>query len=149
MTEMQAVIGLRQLAKMQDWTETRTRNAMVWRDAVAGINGLMAPVPDAGFKHAYYKFYMYLDPALADVEAVRDRILAACTEAGLKVLSGSCSEVYLEKAFSDLSQQQLPAAHRLSKTSLMVEVHPTIDCERLKSRANWFKQIVQPILAGG
>jgi dTDP-4-amino-4,6-dideoxygalactose transaminase len=149
MTEMQAVIGLKQLAKMTDWTDARTRNAMAWRDAVAGINGLTAPVPASGVKHAFYKFYMYLDPALDKVEAVRDRILAACSEAGLKVFSGSCSEVYLEKAFSDLSQPQLPAAHQLSQTSLMVEVHPTLDHERLKSRANWFKQIAQPILAGG
>jgi dTDP-4-amino-4,6-dideoxygalactose transaminase len=149
MTEIQAVIGLRQLAKMGDWTAARTRNALAWRDAVAGLNGLNAPVPGNGFHHAFYKFYMYLDPAIPDVEVVRDRILAVCAQSGLKVLSGSCSEVYREKAFSDIGQEVLPVAHELSKTSLMVEVHPTLDHERLKPRANWFKQSVKRILAGG
>lgn len=143
MTEIQAVIGLKQLAKMQAWTEARTRNALVWREAAAGINSLAAPVPGAGMTHAFYKFYMYLDPQLADIEMFRDRILAECSREGIKVLSGSCSEVYLEKAFSDLEVEQLPVAHQLSQTSLMVEVHPTLDYEKLKLRANVFKQVVQ------
>ena len=149
MTEMQAAIGLAQLSKMDEWTKLRTRNAHVWQDAVAGVAGLGAPVPGSGITHAFYKFYMYLDAGMNNVEAVRDDILEACAAGGVKVLSGSCSEVYLEKAFADLPQQRLEHAHQLSQTSLMVEVHPTLDHGRLISRANWFKQLLEGRISGG
>src|SRR3712207_8960429 len=39
--------------------------------------------------------------------------------------SGSCSEVYLERAFDALPRPHVPAAVSLGRRSLMVEVHPT------------------------
>ena len=44
-------------------------------------------------------------------------------------MSGSCSEVYLEKAFEGSSarpKQRLPNAQALGETSLMFLVHPTL-----------------------
>lgn len=43
--------------------------------------------------------------------------------------SGSCSEVYLEKAFDNTGfrpAQRLPVAKELGETSLMFLVHPTL-----------------------
>lgn len=42
---------------------------------------------------------------------------------------GSCSEVYLEKAFDDTGwrpAERLPVARELGETSLMFLVHPTL-----------------------
>ena len=148
MTEMQAAIGLKQLAKMSEWTRLRTRNAAIWADALMGVAHVHVPTPSQGDRHAYYKFYLYLDPALPDVEQLRDLVLARSADAGLRVFSGSCSEVYLEGAFSDLSQKTLINAHTMGRNSLMVEVHPTLNPENLKIRANRFKQILQETLKG-
>jgi dTDP-4-amino-4,6-dideoxygalactose transaminase len=44
-------------------------------------------------------------------------------------VSGSCSEIYLEKAFDqevNRPTQRLPVARELGETSLMFLVHPTI-----------------------
>ncbi len=59
----------------------------------------------------------------------RDRIMQQINERGVPCFSGSCSEVYLEKAFDGTGwrpEQPLPVAHELGDTSLMFLVHPTL-----------------------
>ena len=48
---------------------------------------------------------------------------------GVPCYSGSCSEVYLEKAFDHTGWrpvERLPVARQLGETSLMFLVHPTL-----------------------
>jgi dTDP-4-amino-4,6-dideoxygalactose transaminase len=140
LTGIQAAIGLRQLAKLDDWTATRTRNAGIWRAALAGCDALDLPEPGAGFTHAFYRYYFYLRD---DDAALRDRILAAAATRGLRLFSGSCSEAYLEHAFDDLPRPDLPVARRLGRTSFAVEVHPTLDRQALTQRAAALREIVE------
>jgi dTDP-4-amino-4,6-dideoxygalactose transaminase len=146
LTGPQAAIGLRQLAKLDEWRAARTRNAGIWAEALSGIPGLRLPLPRAGITHALYKLYAYVDASLPDAERRRDRILAEAGEAGLRVFSGSCSEIYREAAFSDMEQPVLPVARSLGETSLMVEVHPTLHPERLRARADLLASIVRRAL---
>ena len=59
----------------------------------------------------------------------RDRIMAEINALGVPCYSGSCSEVYLEKAFDNTDWrplERLPVAKELGETSLMFLVHPTL-----------------------
>ncbi|HEX8669494.1 MAG TPA: DegT/DnrJ/EryC1/StrS aminotransferase family protein [Allosphingosinicella sp.] len=141
----QAAIGLRQLAKLDEWRETRTRNAMIWTDALEAVPGLSVPLPRAGMRHAFYKLYAYLDEAPGAREA-RDEILRRAGETGLRVFSGSCSEVYLERAFDALPRPDCPVARSLGERSLMVEVHPTLEPGLLARRADALAEIVAMVL---
>jgi hypothetical protein len=67
-------------------------------------------------------------------------------EAGLRVFSGSCSEVYREEAFSDMPQPDLPVARALGATSLMTEVHPTLRPDRTQVRAERLAAIAREVL---
>jgi dTDP-4-amino-4,6-dideoxygalactose transaminase len=98
-----------------------------------------------GAVHALYKLYAYVEDG-PEPEHARDEILRRAGEAGLKVFSGSCSEIYLEGAFSDLPRPHLPVARELGRTSLMMEVHPTLRLERLAARAALLAQIVREVL---
>jgi dTDP-4-amino-4,6-dideoxygalactose transaminase len=140
----QAAVGLVQLGKLETWRALRERNAMIWREALHGINGVRVPMPAARFRHAWYKFYFYVVPE-AGREA-RDEILQRGSEAGLQLFSGSCSEVYRERAFADLARPDLPIAHSLGELSLMTEVHPTLDPERLERRAETLAKVVRQVL---
>jgi dTDP-4-amino-4,6-dideoxygalactose transaminase len=79
--------------------------------------------------HACYKAYVYVRPErLADGWS-RDRIVEAVMAAGVPCYQGSCSEVYLEKAFDGTGwrpPERLPVARELGETSLMFLVHPTL-----------------------
>lgn len=139
LTEMQAAIGRIQLGRMPDWTRQRTHNALRIRKAAEGIAAFRVPplscgsacgaTPCDGCTHAHYKCYVFVRPdKLADGWS-RDRIQQAINDAGVPCMSGSCSEVYLEKAFDGSPARpktRLPSAKALGETSLMFLVHPTL-----------------------
>ena len=143
LTGPQAAVGLRQLAKLDEWKRLRTRNARIWIEALSRVERLRVPLPQGGFEHAFYKLYAYLP---AGAEAERDEILRHAAAQGIRLFSGSCSEVYLEACLSDLGQQRLPVARELGETSLMMEVHPTLSPDLLERRAERVAEIVAAVL---
>lgn len=129
MMEVQAVIGRIQLQRIQAWHATRLTNAeRIWSSARA-LAGLRVPAVPAEVSHAAYKCYVFVEPADLKAGWDRDRILNEITARGVPCFSGSCSEVYLEKAFDDTGwrpAERLPVAKELGETSLMFLVHPTL-----------------------
>ena len=129
MLEMQAVIGRIQLKRMAAWTERRTASAKAIWETASGFPCVRVPTVPVDITHAYYKCYIYTRPELLHVEWSRDRIVAAINEAGVPCYHGSCSEVYLEKAFDNTEwrpRERLPVARELGETSMMFLVHPTL-----------------------
>ncbi len=139
---MQAIIGRIQLCRMQDWTAKRTANAQsIWtacRQFVAvrvpnfGCNVASCDAACAsrsGCDHAHYKCYVYVQPEQLASGWNRDRIVQTINAQGVPCYQGSCSEVYLEKAFDDTGwrpAEPLPNACALGETSIMFLVHPTL-----------------------
>ena len=79
--------------------------------------------------HAFYKFYAFVEPARLTPGWTRGRIISAITAEGIPCAEGSCSEMYLERAFVDAGlgpREPLPVARDLGETSLMFMVHPTM-----------------------
>ena len=129
LTEMQAAIGRRQLKKLPDWVAARRRNAAILTEAFSGIAGLRVTPPPENVRHAYYKYYVFVRPEKLKVGWDRDRIMNAVVAGRAPCFSGSCSEVYLEKAFDGdglRPVKRLPVARELGETSLMFLVHPTL-----------------------
>ncbi|HEY0042982.1 MAG TPA: DegT/DnrJ/EryC1/StrS aminotransferase family protein [Allosphingosinicella sp.] len=146
MPGLQAAIGIAQLAKLPSWTGARTRNARIWAEALSSVPRLRVPLPEAGTTHAFYKFYAYIDAPAEEAAVLRREVLRRTAAAGLRVFSGSCSEMYKEEAFADLAVAPLPKAHLLGESSLMVEVHPTLDPARLARRATALATILGEVL---
>lgn len=145
LTGPQAAIGLAQLAKLDRWRAERTLHAEAWAEALRAVPGVRVPTPEPQLQHAYYKFYFYIE-ASEHSGSVRDEILRRANEEGLRVFSGSCSEIYLEGAFSDLPRPDVPVARELGRSSLMVEVHPTLRLELTQRRAARLAEIVHDVL---
>lgn len=129
MLEMQAAVGRIQLARMDDWHKARAANAKKIWDAASGLPGLRVPRLPDDIEHAAYKCYVFVDPANLKADWNRDRIVTALVEAEVPCFQGSCSEVYLEKAFDGTGwrpEKPLQTARTLGETSLMFLVHPTL-----------------------
>jgi dTDP-4-amino-4,6-dideoxygalactose transaminase len=129
MTEMQAAIGRIQLKRMPDWHARRTNNAnKIWNIAKQ-CKGLRVPnIPDY-IEHAAYKCYVFVELKELKDNWSRDRIIKEMNVLGIPCYSGSCSEVYLEKAFDNTGfrpKERLPNAKELGESSLMFLVHPTL-----------------------
>lgn len=129
MMEVQAVIGRIQLQRMPAWHKSRTANIeRIW-SAAAKLPGLRVPKVPADSVHAAYKCYVFVEPQLLKEGWTRDRVLEEISARGVPCFSGSCSEVYLEKAFDGTGwrpRERLPVARELGETSMMFMVHPTL-----------------------
>ncbi|OCQ45054.1 aminotransferase [Aeromonas veronii] len=135
MMEMQAVIGRIQLNRMPEWSAARIANANRL-DAVAADYPVLrlVKVPN-DVVHAEYKHYFFVQPELLAEGWSRDRIIDEMLVRGVPCYQGSCSEVYLEKAFDDTPwrpRQRLPNAKLLGETSLMMLVHPTLSDDEIQ-----------------
>ncbi len=152
MTELQAAIGRRQLAKLPEWTRIRREN-------MARLNALFArfpllrttPAPDH-IGHAAYKAYVFVRPEKLAAGWTRDRIIEAISARGIPAFSGSCSEIYLEKAFTDAGlgpKEPLAVARELGETSLMFLVHPTLTETNLTDMLAVLEGVFTEASAGG
>jgi dTDP-4-amino-4,6-dideoxygalactose transaminase len=174
MLEMQAAIGLIQMSRMSDWTSSRQKNAAALGESLkrfaeadgpvrlpqfgcsSGSNGNSSACNTecdtsaihsctSGCMHAYYKFYTYVRPQYLAPGWTRDRIIEAINSKGVPCYQGSCSEVYLEKAFNGTGwrpESRLPVAKELGETSLMFLVHPTLTNSEIQKTCEVIKQIL-------
>ena len=159
MLEMQAAIGRIQLKRMQDWTAARGRNARAISDSCKKFPALRVPefkcsdcagncAPGAlgeGCVHANYKYYAYVRPEYLANGWSRDRIIDEINALGVPCYQGSCSEVYLEKAFDNTGwrpKERLPVAKKLGETSLMFLVHPTLTNAEIQKTCDAIEQVM-------
>ncbi|MFV8463421.1 DegT/DnrJ/EryC1/StrS family aminotransferase [Vibrio campbellii] len=145
MTELQAVIGRIQLARMPAWTAQRQANAAQIDEAVADLSLVRrVEVPEYS-EHAEYKHYLFIEPENLAEGWTRDRIVETIVERGVPAYQGSCSEVYLEKAFDNTPwrpEQRLCNAMALGETSLMFLVHPTLTAEEVSTTAQVIREVL-------
>lgn len=138
MMEMQAAIGRIQLQNLPQWSKTRLRYAKRIWDSARASPVLRVPHlrcadcntcdPSAGCAHAAYKCYVFVE------NGKRDQYMAEINERGVPCFVGSCSEVYLEKAFEGTGfrpRSRLPFAKKLGETSLMFLCHPSLTEEEI------------------
>lgn len=134
MLEMQAVIGRIQLRRMAEWQSRRVENAQKIWSCARSLVGLRVPEIPEHITHAAYKCYVFVESDRLREGWTRDRILNEISARGVPCFSGSCSEVYLEKAFDGTGwrpESPLPVARRLGEESLMFLVHPTLTLDEL------------------
>lgn len=145
MTAIQAVLGLRQLERLDAWHAARTLNAAALRSEIEGLDALRCPVPTSDITHAFYRFYAFVRPEKLRPGYDRDRIVAEVNAAGVACFSGSCSEIYLEKCFRDLGlgpSERLPVARALGETSIAMLVDPTISAETAHRNGRVLREVV-------
>lgn len=144
MMSIQAVMGSRQLQRLTEWRSIRAHNAAIIARAAEEIEALRTPLPPRGIQHAWYRFYTFLRPERLRPDWSRDRIIAEINGAGVACFSGSCSEIYLEKAFADIGMaptQRLPDARELGETSLAFLVDPALDTAAMEKTAHVLREV--------
>jgi dTDP-4-amino-4,6-dideoxygalactose transaminase len=129
MTEMQAAIGRIQLRKLPAWSNSRQNNALFLANNLKKVQGITLSMPASNVRHAWYKFYCMLEPERLQPAWDYQRVIEAINAEGIPCLSGSCYEIYKEKAFIDAGYgppQALKNASFMASRSLMFLVHPTL-----------------------
>ncbi|AKR43505.1 DegT/DnrJ/EryC1/StrS aminotransferase family protein [Methylophilus sp. TWE2] len=131
MTEVQAAIGLKQLAKLDAWISRRNVIAQKLVSALSQATFIRVPsVSHSNVTHAYYRVYGVIElknQSDAENHSFRNEFVASLSEMGLPCFSGSCSEIYLEKAFeSYYDGQRMRNAKYYAERAFCLLAHPTI-----------------------
>ena len=145
LTEMQAVLGRRMLLKLPAWLAQRRQHAATLSEAFRSLSGLRCASPPRHSEHAYYKYYAFVRPEQLRAGWDRDRVMNEIVARGVPCYSGSCSEIYREKAFAGtgyVPKNRLPVARELGDTALMWLVHPTLSEEAIR----WTAQVVSEVM---
>jgi dTDP-4-amino-4,6-dideoxygalactose transaminase len=146
MTEIQSAIGRLQLKKLDKWIDQRTHLSNIFNNAFKDLDGLRIALPQSHIKHAYYKYYVFTEPEKLKSEKDRDFIMSSLNDMGIACYSGSCSEIYKEKAFDKMFSDKKPSlkvAKELGETSLMFLVHPTIQEDDIYKICDKTKKIIK------
>ena len=145
MTEMQAAVGRIALRRLSEWVSIRRHHATKLLLTCQKHQALRTPIPATGIKHSYYKYYTFVRAGKLKHGWSRDRIIAELRDCGVPCYSGSCSEIYREKAFQSFWKptRRHPVAKDLGETSLMFLVHPTLTEQNL----NLFTTSIHTILS--
>ena len=70
----------------------------------------------------------------------------AVTAEGIPCFSGSCSEIYLEKAYVKAGigpGRRLPVARESGETSLMFWVHPTLGADEMRDTCRAVEKVMR------
>jgi dTDP-4-amino-4,6-dideoxygalactose transaminase len=160
MLEVQAVLGRIQLRRMAAWTAARNANARRIREALEPLSAAEGPVRLAPFVtgshdgsvHGYYRFYCYVRPENLAGNWSRNGVVEEIRAGGVPCFQGSCSEVYLEKAFTNSGlapKQRLPVARELGETSIAFLVHPTLSDEEIDQTGAVAARVLAAAARGG
>jgi hypothetical protein len=144
MTEMQSAIGRVLLRKLSQSIEVRRDLAAILTERFSQIPALRVTCPGPDVLHSYYKYYVFLRTERLRNGWDRQRVLDAINAEGVPSFVGSCSEIYLEKAFLEPMRpaHRLPVAQDLGETSLMFLVHPTLTGADMRDTADAVEKVM-------
>jgi dTDP-4-amino-4,6-dideoxygalactose transaminase len=99
-------------------------------------------------QYAYYKYYVFVWPEYLNADWNHDRIIETLNTRGTPCFTGSCGEIYLEKAFEKSGLRpptRLPIARELGETIPMFLVHPTLKEEDMKAMADVVEEVMTEV----
>ena len=145
MLEVQAVIGRIQLRWMNKWHQIRLNYAKQIWNFCRTLPGLYAPAIPSNCEHAAYKCYVFINPLELKENWTRDRIMLEIQSRGVPCTQGSCSEVYLEKAFDGTGwrpENHLAVAKDLGERTLSFLVHPTLEPRHIEETCSVIQNVL-------
>jgi len=144
LSEVQSAVGRVALRKLPGWVAARRSNAARLTERLSQTPGLRLPTVPEHMGHAYYKYYVYVEPKALAQGWDRDRVFQAIAARGIPCGTGSCSEIYLEEAFPHQwrPRSRYAIARQLGETSLMFLVHPTLTEANIDNTCEVVRQVM-------
>jgi dTDP-4-amino-4,6-dideoxygalactose transaminase len=144
LTEMQSAMGRILLRRLPQSIQSRRALASLLTERFCRIPALRVTIPPADTIHSYYKYYVFLRSERLREDWSRQRVIEAIHAEGVPCFSGSCSEIYLERAFPEALRppERLPVARELGETALMFLVHPTLSESDMQDTADAVEKVL-------
>jgi dTDP-4-amino-4,6-dideoxygalactose transaminase len=126
MMDLQAALGLRQLARLEDMHARRVEIVAQYDRALAGLPLLLPARVEGDERHGHHLYAVLVDPSLAGRS--RDQVQAALAEAGIGT-SIHFRALHLHRFYAErlgLARGQFPEAERLSDLLLSLPLSASL-----------------------
>lgn len=155
MTEMQATIGRIALSKLDSWNlKNRKAYAEKLNKAFEQVKGLRVERAPSHIKHAYYKYYVFLELEQLTSDWTRDKVIQAISAEGVVCQFGSTWAIACEDAWSKVQSptgntwnlqltEPLENDLKVGQSILMFQVHPTLTDEHIEATIKAVKRVMQ------
>lgn len=121
MTDVEAAIGLSQLARADAITRRRRENAATLDRAIARIPGLKAPVTTPGGEHVYHQYAVRMEPGAFACD--RDTFIKALDAEGVSCAVHYPRSLTRQPAFNRFVTEHPPIADALASSLFCIPVH--------------------------
>ena len=129
-TEIQSLAGIEQLKNLKKTQKIREKMAKDFSKVISSYkNKINYYFPKKNIKSAWYRFYFFINPNLKNKNKLRLEIITQLKKKNIRVYTGSCPEIYLEKSFKKLknfSSKRLINCKILGETSVALDVNHTL-----------------------
>jgi perosamine synthetase len=137
-TDLTAALGLAQLARLDERTSQRRRNAARLAE---GLPGYLVPRVPEGREHAWHQFTMRFP-------GERQQVIDGLTERGIGTLIyypvPVHRQAYLQEFVPGAADLDLPVTNRLSDEVLSVPVRPNLAAEELEAVIAAIREVATP-----
>lgn len=123
MTDLQAAVGVAQLDRLSDITESRQANATALTELLSGTEGLRLPGVPEGRTHVFHQYTILLEAE------DRDRVVAGLAEHGIGAGVYYPRVVYDYPVYREhprVTTDPVPAAERAAAGVISLPVHPGV-----------------------
>ena len=146
-TEIQSYAGLEQLKNLKKIQKKKENISKSYFDLISKYqNYFDCYYPTKKIKSAWYRFYFFLKTDIKNYQKLRFKIIKDLRKNNLKCFTGSCPEIYLEKAFKKLNNAKpirLKNCKTLGQTSIALEINHTLEYSQHKKKLLILKQVIE------
>ena len=141
MTEIQAIIGISQLKRLDEMISRRNSNAKIFDNYFNNLDNIFLLKKNPNFTNAYYRYYLFVKKSKNQkilINKIRSK--------GIECIAGSCPEIYLEKYFKDNFRfRRMPSAKYLATRSVCLKVDQTMDKKNIELQAKIIRKEIQKL----
>ncbi|MFH0961321.1 MAG: DegT/DnrJ/EryC1/StrS family aminotransferase [archaeon] len=126
MTDVEAALGVVQLAHLEERNELRRRNAGILTAALSQVPGITVPKVFSGRKHV---FHQYVIRVLPEFGISRDDLAEKLKEKGIGTGVHYPIPVHKQASYTEWNKQSLPEAEKAAEQVLALPVHAAVSEE--------------------
>ncbi len=142
MTEMQSVLALSHLSKLDKFLKLRNRNANIMNFYLCNIKSIRIPVVPKNILHAFYRYVIFLNFQFIKKEYSIKKIINKIHDENINCNVGGCPEIYNEKIFKNYTGKiNLINTPYFKNKTLSFLVDQTISENSMKTIANKLNKI--------
>ena len=149
LTEIQSYSGSYQLKNLKSIQKKREKISKDYFKLISMYqNYFDVYYPSSDIKSAWYRFYFFIKKDIKFNKKLRFKIIQKFKKKKLKCFTGSCPEIYLEKAFKNFTlhkSKRLNNCKILGETSLALDVNHTLSNIQHKNNLNKMKSILNSL----